>query len=137
MNTWAGWQLNQRKPRPAPIRAAQNTVNFLINPTSTGRIYAIRWTTTPPRGRPSATSGETISGTSMLLTRAEFETMTKDLLVRTRLTTQQVLAQAPATLDYAAVNTRLRTPLIKRDGRFVPATWDEAFAEIERRLRRL
>jgi len=29
---------------------------------------------------------------------------------------------------------RLRTPLIKRDGRFVEATWDEAFAEIERRL---
>jgi len=29
---------------------------------------------------------------------------------------------------------RLRTPLIKRDGKFVDATWDEAFAEIERRL---
>jgi len=29
---------------------------------------------------------------------------------------------------------RLRTPLIKRDGEFVPASWDEAFAEIERRL---
>ncbi len=29
---------------------------------------------------------------------------------------------------------RLRTPLIKRDGVHVPATWDEAFAEIERRL---
>lgn len=29
---------------------------------------------------------------------------------------------------------RLRTPLVKRDGRFVPATWDEAFAEIARRL---
>src|SRR3989442_3316421 len=29
---------------------------------------------------------------------------------------------------------RLRTPLIKRDGRFVEATLDEAFAEIERRL---
>jgi anaerobic selenocysteine-containing dehydrogenase len=29
---------------------------------------------------------------------------------------------------------RLRTPLIKRDGRFVEATWDEAIAEIERRL---
>src|SRR6185369_6050596 len=29
---------------------------------------------------------------------------------------------------------RLRTPLIKRDGRFVPASWDEAWAEIERRL---
>jgi anaerobic selenocysteine-containing dehydrogenase len=29
---------------------------------------------------------------------------------------------------------RLRTPLIKRDGEFVEATWDEAFAEIDRRL---
>jgi len=29
---------------------------------------------------------------------------------------------------------RLRQPLIKRDGRFVEATWDEAFAEIERHL---
>lgn len=29
---------------------------------------------------------------------------------------------------------RLRTPLIKLDGQFVKASWDEAFAEIERRL---
>ena len=29
---------------------------------------------------------------------------------------------------------RLRTPMIKRDGVHVPATWNEAFAEIERRL---
>jgi len=29
---------------------------------------------------------------------------------------------------------RLRMPLIKRDGRFVAATWDEAFEEIDRRL---
>ena len=29
---------------------------------------------------------------------------------------------------------RLRQPLIKRDGRHVPVSWDEAFAEIERRL---
>lgn len=29
---------------------------------------------------------------------------------------------------------RLRTPLIKRDGVFEPATWEEAFAEIARRL---
>ena len=29
---------------------------------------------------------------------------------------------------------RLRTPLIKRDGQFVEASWDEAYAEIERRL---
>ena len=29
---------------------------------------------------------------------------------------------------------RVRHPLIKRDGQFVEATWDEAFEEIERRL---
>ncbi|SFU36528.1 molybdopterin-dependent oxidoreductase [Pseudoduganella namucuonensis] len=29
---------------------------------------------------------------------------------------------------------RLRTPLVKRDGVFTEATWDEAYAEIERRL---
>lgn len=29
---------------------------------------------------------------------------------------------------------RLRAPLVKRDGRFVAASWEEAFAEIERRL---
>ena len=29
---------------------------------------------------------------------------------------------------------RVRTPLIKRDGVFQPATWDEAFTEIDRRL---
>jgi anaerobic selenocysteine-containing dehydrogenase len=29
---------------------------------------------------------------------------------------------------------RVRTPLIKRDGEFVEATWDEAFAEIDSRL---
>lgn len=29
---------------------------------------------------------------------------------------------------------RLRTPMIKRNGRFEEATWDEAFAEIDRRL---
>ncbi len=29
---------------------------------------------------------------------------------------------------------RLRQPLIKRDGQHVPVSWDEAFAEIERRL---
>ena len=29
---------------------------------------------------------------------------------------------------------RVRTPLIKRNGRFEPASWDEAFAEIARRL---
>src|SRR6476469_3680909 len=29
---------------------------------------------------------------------------------------------------------RLQKPLLKRNGRFMEATWDEAFAEIERRL---
>ncbi|MGI8754266.1 MAG: molybdopterin-dependent oxidoreductase [Acidimicrobiales bacterium] len=29
---------------------------------------------------------------------------------------------------------RLRTPLVRRDGELVPATWDEAFAEVERLL---
>ena len=29
---------------------------------------------------------------------------------------------------------RLRTPLIRRNGELVPASWDEAFAEVERRL---
>jgi anaerobic selenocysteine-containing dehydrogenase len=29
---------------------------------------------------------------------------------------------------------RLRTPLVKRDGQFVEVSWDEAFAEIDRRL---
>src|SRR5690348_13635990 len=29
---------------------------------------------------------------------------------------------------------RLRQPMIKRDGEFVAVSWDEAFAEIDRRL---
>jgi anaerobic selenocysteine-containing dehydrogenase len=29
---------------------------------------------------------------------------------------------------------RLRTPMVKRDGQWAPATWDEAFDEIDRRL---
>src|ERR1051325_8525012 len=29
---------------------------------------------------------------------------------------------------------RVRTPLVRRDGRFEPVTWDGAVAEIERRL---
>jgi anaerobic selenocysteine-containing dehydrogenase len=29
---------------------------------------------------------------------------------------------------------RLRTPMVRREGKLVPATWEEAFAEIERRL---
>ncbi len=32
---------------------------------------------------------------------------------------------------------RLRMPLVKRDGRFIETSWDEAFAEIDRRLPRL
>lgn len=31
---------------------------------------------------------------------------------------------------------RLQQPLIKRNGMFEPASWDEAFAEIDRRLPR-
>jgi len=30
---------------------------------------------------------------------------------------------------------RLRTPLVRRDGRLEPASWDEAFAEVERGLK--
>ncbi len=30
---------------------------------------------------------------------------------------------------------RLRTPLVRRDGRLVPASWDDAYAEVERLLR--
>ena len=36
--------------------------------------------------------------------------------------------------DLHADPDRLRTPLIKRGGRFVESTWEEAYAEIERRL---
>lgn len=36
--------------------------------------------------------------------------------------------------DLHADPDRLRTPLIKRAGQFVEASWDEAYAEIERRL---
>ena len=42
--------------------------------------------------------------------------------------------KAVALKDLHEDRDRLRTPLIKRDGRFVPASWDEAWAEIERRL---
>jgi anaerobic selenocysteine-containing dehydrogenase len=45
-----------------------------------------------------------------------------------------VCPKAVALKDLHEDPDRLRTPLVKRDGRFVPATWDEAFAEIERRL---
>jgi anaerobic selenocysteine-containing dehydrogenase len=36
--------------------------------------------------------------------------------------------------DLHADPDRLRTPLIKRDGKFVPASWEEAYLEIEQRL---
>lgn len=45
-----------------------------------------------------------------------------------------VCPKAVAIKDLHDDPDRLRTPLIKRDGRFVEARWDEAFAEIERRL---
>ena len=43
----------------------------------------------------------------------------------------------PKGASLAALDTdpdRVRTPLLKRDGRFVEVGWDEAFAEIDRRL---
>ena len=43
----------------------------------------------------------------------------------------------PKAIGLARVETdpdRVRTPLIRRDGQLVPATWEEAFAEVERRL---
>jgi len=43
----------------------------------------------------------------------------------------------PKGASIAALDTdpdRIHSPLIKRDGRFVEASWDEAFAEIDRRL---
>jgi anaerobic selenocysteine-containing dehydrogenase len=42
--------------------------------------------------------------------------------------------KAVALKDLHEDRDRLRTPLIKRDGRFVPASWEQAWAEIERRL---
>lgn len=45
-----------------------------------------------------------------------------------------VCPKAVALRDLHEDPDRLRTPLIKRDGRFVEASWDEAFAEIARRL---
>src|SRR5471032_2026839 len=42
--------------------------------------------------------------------------------------------KAVALKDLHEDGDRLRTPLIKRDGRHVEASWDEAWAEIERRL---
>ncbi|OYU45088.1 MAG: molybdopterin-binding oxidoreductase [Burkholderiales bacterium PBB4] len=45
-----------------------------------------------------------------------------------------ICPKAVALKDLHEDPDRLRTPLIKRDGVHVPATWDEAFAEIEARL---
>ena len=45
-----------------------------------------------------------------------------------------ICPKAVALKDLHEDPDRVRTPLIKRNGQFEPATWDEAFAEIERRL---
>lgn len=45
-----------------------------------------------------------------------------------------VCPKGAALADLDADPDRLRTPLVRRDGVLVPATWDEAFAEVERRL---
>jgi len=45
-----------------------------------------------------------------------------------------ICPKAVALKDLHEDPDRLRAPMIKRDGRHVPASWDEAFAEIERRL---
>lgn len=45
-----------------------------------------------------------------------------------------ICPKAVALKDLHEDPDRLRTPLVKRGGRFVEAAWDEAFAEIERRL---
>lgn len=46
-----------------------------------------------------------------------------------------ICPKAVALKDLHEDPDRLRTPMIKRDGRHVPASWQEAFAEVERRLR--
>lgn len=45
-----------------------------------------------------------------------------------------ICPKAVALKDLHEDPDRLRTPLIKRNGKHEPATWDEAFAEIEKRL---
>jgi anaerobic selenocysteine-containing dehydrogenase len=45
-----------------------------------------------------------------------------------------ICPKAVALRDLHEDPDRLRAPVVKRDGRFVEVTWDEAFAEIERRL---
>lgn len=45
-----------------------------------------------------------------------------------------ICPKGPAIAELHADPDRLRQPLIKRDGGHQPASWDEAFAEVERRL---
>jgi len=45
-----------------------------------------------------------------------------------------ICPKGAAVADLDADPDRLRTPLVRRDGRHVEASWDEAFAEIERNL---
>lgn len=45
-----------------------------------------------------------------------------------------ICPKGPAIAELHADPDRLRQPLVKRDGRHVAVSWDEAFAEIERRL---
>jgi anaerobic selenocysteine-containing dehydrogenase len=45
-----------------------------------------------------------------------------------------ICPKGAALRDLHADPDRLRAPLVKRDGVHVEVTWDEAFAEIERRL---
>ena len=45
-----------------------------------------------------------------------------------------ICPKAYALKELDADPDRLRTPLVRRHGRHEPATWDEAFAEIDRRL---
>lgn len=45
-----------------------------------------------------------------------------------------ICPKAVALKDLHEDPDRVRTPLIKREGRFVEATWEEAFSEIEQRL---
>ena len=43
----------------------------------------------------------------------------------------------PKAVGVAAIERdpdRVRTPLVRRDGRLEPASWDEAFAEVDERL---
>ena len=37
-------------------------------------------------------------------------------------------------LDFATSDNRIKTPLIKKDGRFIPVSWDEALQRIAEKL---